>query len=102
MRCRTVRSAPRRRTIAHSSSLCYGERIARYYGVVFTLTDEVAKSCQESFGSHELNGDVYDELPLTATYMIGSDGVITYSFFHADHREPAEPKDILEALRRTE
>jgi len=34
--------------------------------------------------------------------MIGSDGVITYSFFHADHREPAEPKDILEALRRTE
>ena len=70
--------------------------------MVFTLTGEAAKGCQECFGSHEFNGDISNELPLAATYVIGSDGVITYSFFHADHREPAEPKDILEALRRTE
>ena len=79
-----------------------GNGIARYYGVVYTLTDELAKSCEESFGSHELNGDVSSELPLTATYVIGSDGMITFSFLHADHREPAEPEDLLEALRRTE
>lgn len=79
-----------------------GNGIARYYGVVYTLTDEVVKSCQESFGSHEFNGDVSNELPLAATYVIGSDRVITYSFLHADHREPAEPEDLLEALRRTE
>jgi len=78
-----------------------GNTIARRYGVVFTLTDEVAKSYQESFGLHEFNGDASNELPLAATYVIGTDGVITYAFLHADYRERAEPKDILEALRRT-
>ncbi|HQV75457.1 MAG TPA: peroxiredoxin-like family protein [Flavobacteriales bacterium] len=78
-----------------------GNGVARQYGVVFKLTDEVAKSYQESFGLHEFNGDASNELPLAATYVIGTDGVITYAFLHADYRERAEPRDILEALART-
>ena len=78
-----------------------GNGVARQYGVVFKLTDEVAKSYQESFGLHEFNGDASNELPLAATYVIGTDGVITYAFLHADYRERAEPRDILAALERT-
>ena len=78
-----------------------GNGVAREYGVVFALSDEVAKSYQEGFGLHEYNGDESNELPLAATYVIGTDGVITYAFLHADYRERAEPRDILAALRRT-
>ena len=78
-----------------------GNGVARAYGVVFTLTNDVARSYQEGFGLHEYNGDASNELPLAATYVIGTDGVITYAFLHADYRERAEPRDILAALSRT-
>jgi len=78
-----------------------GNVVARQYGVAFKLTNDVAKAYQESFGLHEFNGDASNELPLAATYVIGTDGLITYAFLHADYRERAEPRDILEALART-
>jgi peroxiredoxin len=78
-----------------------GNSVARQYGVVFTLTDDVAKSYQDGFDLHGYNDDASNELPLAATYVIGTDGVITYAFLHADYRERAEPRDILEALSRT-
>ena len=75
-----------------------GNTVARSYGVVFELTPEVAASYQQSFDLHGYNGDASNELPLAATYVIGTDGVITYAFLHPDYRNRAEPREILEAL----
>lgn len=77
-----------------------GNGVARSFGVVFHLTPEVAARYQESFDLHSYNGDASDELPLAATYVIGTDGVITYAFLHPDYRNRAEPKDILEAVKK--
>lgn len=77
-----------------------GNGVARDFGVVFRLTPEVAAAYQQGFDLHGYNGDVSDELPLAATYVIGTDGVITYAFLHPDYRNRAEPNDILQAVQR--
>ena len=42
---------------------------------------------------HESN-----ELPLAASYVIDTDGVIRYAFLDVDYRNRAEPSDIVEVL----
>ncbi len=76
-----------------------GNVVARQYGVVFKLTDAVAQRYQNAFNLHAYNGDESDELPLAATYVIDTDGVIRYAFLDVDYRNRAEPDDILTALK---
>lgn len=77
-----------------------GNGAARAYGVVFRLTPEVAARYQESFDLHAYNGNASNELPLAATYVIDTKGVIRYAFLSPDYRDRAEPRDILEAVRK--
>lgn len=77
-----------------------GNKVAKEYGVVFTLTNEVASIYQASFGLHEMNGDNSNELPLAATYVIDTNGVIQYAFLAADYRKRAEISEIISALTK--
>ncbi|QBG49286.1 AhpC/TSA family protein [Verrucomicrobia bacterium S94] len=74
--------------------------VAREYGVVFKLTDEVAAIYEEKFGLSDYNGNESAELPLAATYVINQDGKITYAFLDADYRNRAEPAEITAALKK--
>ncbi len=76
-----------------------GNVVAREYGIVFKLTEGVAASYQSAFNLHGYNGDSSDELPLAATYVIDTDGVIRYAFLDADYRNRAEPDAIIQALK---
>lgn len=76
-----------------------GNEVAREYGVVFKLTDEVAQRYNESFGLNNHNGDESNELPLAATYIINTDGTISYAFLDVDYRNRAEPSEITEFLK---
>lgn len=75
-----------------------GNAVARRYGVVFKLTNEVAAAYQKGFDLHGVNGDESDELPLAATYVIDQQGIIRYAFLDAEYRNRAEPADILAVL----
>lgn len=77
-----------------------GNDVARQYGVVFTLTDGVKASYEQSFRLSEHNGDESGELPLAATYVIDRDGTIRWAFLDADYRNRAEPADVIDALER--
>jgi peroxiredoxin len=79
----------------------YDNKVAREYGVIFKLTDEVKEYYEKGFGLSEYNGNDKGELPLAATYVIGTNGKITYAFLDADYRNRAEPMAILEALTET-
>ncbi|SEQ53361.1 thioredoxin domain-containing protein [Neolewinella agarilytica] len=68
------------------------------YGIVFRLTDEVAKIYDAGFDLHRFNGDDSDELPLAATYIIDEDGKIIYAFLNADYRNQAEPSELTDFL----
>lgn len=75
-----------------------GNKVAKEYGIVFKLTDEVAASYQKGFDLHGYNGDESNELPLAATYVIDQSGKIVYTFLDAEYRNRAEAVDILAAI----
>lgn len=77
-----------------------GNKVARNYGIVFRLTDDVAKAYNEAFDMNGYNGDKSNELPLAATYVIGQDGKIEYAFLDIDYRKRAEPSDITAFLKK--
>lgn len=77
-----------------------GNTIGKEYGVVFTLTNEVASIYEAGFGLSEKNGDNSNQLPLAATYVIDTNGIIQYAFLDADYRERAEATAILTALNK--
>jgi peroxiredoxin len=74
--------------------------VARQYGIVFELTPEVRDLYKKHFDLTEFNGaDAGDgTLPLAATYIIGTDGVIRSVFVDADYRKRVEPAEIVAAL----
>ncbi|MBU2995886.1 AhpC/TSA family protein [Cellulophaga baltica] len=73
--------------------------VAKEYGVVFKLTDDVAKIYNEKFGLENYNGNDSNELPLAATYVINTDGKITYAFLDVDYKKRAEPTEITDFLK---
>lgn len=76
-----------------------GNKVAKDYGIVFRLTDEVAQMYNDSFGLNSHNGDDSNELPLAATYIINEKGEIVYAFLDADYRKRAEPSELTEFLQ---
>ncbi len=74
--------------------------IGKAYGVVYTLTDDVATIYNAGFGLNKVNGDISNTLPLAATYVIDTNGIITYAFLDADYTQRAEPSEMLSALKQ--
>lgn len=77
-----------------------GNKIAKEYGIVFKLTDDVASIYNKAFDMNAYNGDESNELPLAATYIINEDGEIIYAFLDADYRNRAEPSELTEILKK--
>lgn len=77
-----------------------GNKVARQYGLVFTL-DAALRPLYKGFGldipAH--NGDESYELPVPATYVIDSSGVVRYAYADADYTKRAEPADVLAAVK---
>jgi peroxiredoxin len=77
-----------------------GNKIANEYGIVFKLTDDVAKMYNKAFDMNSYNGDTSNALPLAATYIINKNGDIIYAFLDADYRNRAEPSEITAFLKK--
>lgn len=76
-----------------------GNEVGKKYGVVYTLTDDVANIYNKKFDLNGHNGDASNELPLAATYIINSEGKIVYAFVDFDYRKRAEPSVITKFLK---
>jgi peroxiredoxin len=80
-------------------------KIAEQYGLVFTLPAEKAdgmnKWLKETTGSDlaEFNGVEGNRLPIPATFVIGTDGVVTYLFKNPDYKQRADLDDVIAALK---
>ena len=77
-------------------------KLAKEYGIVFKLTPEVRDLYKGFFDITAFNGKEAgdDNLPLAATYIIGTDGTIKWAFLDADYRKRAEPSDIVDFLNK--
>jgi len=77
-----------------------GNSVAKEFGLVFSL-DEALRPIYGAFGFDIPgdNGDESYELPMPATYIVGVDGRIIWSFVDEDYTKRAEPEDILNVLK---
>ncbi len=78
-----------------------GNKTAREFGLVFQL-GEAVRPLYQSFGIDipKHNGDDAYELPVSATYVVNSDGVIVYAFVDLDYTQRAEPSEIIAHLKK--
>ena len=74
--------------------------IVTKYNVGFYVTAEYAAMVKEKIGTNisEHNGTSEAQLPIPATYIIGSDGKIAKIFFNSDYKIRASVEDIDAAM----
>jgi len=77
-----------------------GYTVARSFGIVYDLPEELI-ALFEDYGMDlpEYYGTEIAQLPLSATYVVSKEGVITYAFLEADYKVRAEPADVVAAVR---
>lgn len=76
-----------------------GMRIMRLYKVNFSVDEKtIARYKNYGIDFDKVNGSNGANLPVPATYIIGTNGTIKYVFFDTDYRKRASVKDILENL----
>lgn len=76
-----------------------GNVVARQYGLAYKVGAEVANTLRSvgiDLAAH--NGTADDELPLTATFVIGTDSLIKWSWVEASFKHRADPTEIIAAL----
>ncbi len=71
-------------------------RVARQFNLVY----EMDPSLVDYYKNHDrniadMNGSDVWELPVPATYVVDTDGVIRYAFVDLNHRVRAEPADVV-------
>lgn len=78
-----------------------GNRVARDYGLIMTVDESVRPLyLQWGIDVPAANGDDSYELPVPATYVIGSNGEICAAHVDKDYTKRMEPADIIEALNQ--
>ncbi len=76
-----------------------GNMIAREYGVVMDVPESMRPLyLQWGLDIPAANGDDTWELPIPATYVIGSDGKIVFAYVNKNYTERLEPSEIVKAL----
>ena len=75
-------------------------QLARKLGLVFELPKNI-RELYTSFGLNvaDINNTENHELPVPATYVVGTDGRVVYAFVDANYLNRAEPEDVITALR---
>lgn len=74
-------------------------QLAKAFGIVFELPEVIRPIYESRIGLAKYNGNDDNELPLSATYVIDSQGVIRWAFLDADYKRRAEPADIIAAVK---
>jgi len=78
-----------------------GNRVARQFGLAYSLDERLRPLYKNEFGidiGHYSGEDSWD-LPITATYVVDSEGLIVEAFTDPDHTHRMEPRTIVETLR---
>jgi peroxiredoxin len=77
-----------------------GQKVGRAFGLVYIFNDELKRAYKE-FGRDipATNGANEWALPISAAYIVGSDGTVIYAYTDADYRDRADPEEVLMLLK---
>jgi len=74
-------------------------KVARQFGLVYTLDAKLQPLYKQmGIDLSEFNGDESYELPLPATYVVDSDGIIKLAFADVDYTKRLEPDKVIDML----
>ena len=79
----------------------FGNKVARQFGVVFEMGEELSEFARNAFKNdiRLRNGDESKELPVLATYVIDTAGVIRFAHVEVDYMtDRAKPETVIAAL----
>ncbi len=79
-----------------------GQKVGRAFGLVYEFTEELKHAYHGFNLDIPARNDTPNEwaLPVSATYVIDSDGSIVYAYTDVDYRDRADPRDVLAVLMR--
>ncbi|WP_223651993.1 peroxiredoxin-like family protein [Hymenobacter psoromatis] len=78
-----------------------GNAVARQYGLAYGVGADVADTLRSvGIDLAAYNGTADDELPLTATFLIGPDGLIAWAQVEANFKHRPDPAALLTELAR--
>ena len=78
-----------------------GNQIAKQYGLVFTLPENV-RNLYKNLGANlpDFNGDDSYQLPIPATYIIGQDKKVIFSYINVNYMERADTSELIKVLKK--
>lgn len=77
----------------------YNNNVARQFGIVFQLNEELIPVYNDFHKLEDYNGVDTNELPIPATFVIDTDFTVRYAFVDPDYRRRADPEEILSVLK---
>jgi peroxiredoxin len=78
-----------------------GNQVARQFGLTYRVPEIQQAVYRRAFVNLPFtNGDDSWELPIPATYILASDGMVLYASANEDYTERPEPLDIIRFLER--
>ncbi|WP_022952096.1 peroxiredoxin-like family protein [Leucothrix mucor] len=77
-------------------------KVAAEYGVAWEVPEFMLNHMKvdRQLDLESINNGNGSVLPIPATFVIGTDGVITWRYVDVDYRTRSEPDDIIEALKK--
>jgi len=75
--------------------------VAKSFGLVFKLSSDLISLYGElGIDLKMANGDEHNELPLAATYIVWTDGIIAHAFVDVDYKHRMEPNEIVAVVKK--
>ncbi|MDB2385200.1 AhpC/TSA family protein [Polaribacter sp.] len=76
-------------------------KVASQYGVSWEVTDFLMEHMRvdRNLDLEKINNGNKNILPIPATFILNSDGIVTWSYVNVDYRTRSEPDEIIEALK---
>jgi len=76
-------------------------KIASEYGVAWEVPEFLLEHMRvdRNLDLKEINNGNSNILPIPATFILGSDGIVKWSYVNVDYRTRSEPEEIIEALK---
>lgn len=78
-----------------------GNKVSSKFNLVYQLPEYLVEIYKDNkLDVDKYNGDDEWTLPVSATYIISSDGTIVYEYTKADYKDRVEPSKVLEELKK--
>ncbi|SHF26501.1 Peroxiredoxin [Arenibacter palladensis] len=76
-------------------------KVALQYGVAWEVPEFLMEHMRvdRKLDLDKINNGKGNVLPIPATFILGRDGVVTWSYVNVDYRTRSEPDEIIEALK---